>query len=85
MSERSRVLLVLLIIAAVAGGAIFYFFKIHRPAQDLKNAQEELAGWEKRYQETRACLLGKNPGSSKTSEALAIREMVGNTDDPWDR
>jgi hypothetical protein len=84
MSDRARVLLVLLIVALVGGGAIFYFFKIYRPAQDLKAAQAELDTWEKRYQETRVCLLGKTPGSSKTSEALAIREMRG-SDDPWDR
>lgn len=85
MSERARVLIVLLVVALVGGGAIFYFFKIYRPAQDLKAAREELESWEKRYQEARACLLGKTPGSSKTSEALAIREMAPPPSDPWDR
>jgi hypothetical protein len=84
MSDRARVILVLLIVALVAGGAGFYFFKVYRPAQDLKAAQAELGTWEKRYQEARVCLLGATPGSSKTSEALAIREMAPSTD-PWDR
>lgn len=82
MSDRARVVLVLLIVAAVAGGAIYYFFGIYRPSQDLKNARDEIAGWEKRFQEARECLLGKTPGSAKTSEALAIREM---SRDPWER
>jgi hypothetical protein len=85
MSDRARIILILLIVALVAGGAGFYFFKIYQPAQDLKAAQSEVNTWEKRYQETRACLLGATPGSSKTSEALAIREMAGPADDPWDR
>lgn len=66
----------------VAGGAGFYFFKIYRPAQDLKNAQQEVTGWEARWGLARDCLLGKAPGSAKTSEALAIHEM---SPDPWDR
>ncbi len=82
MSDRARVLVVLSIVALVAGGAIYYFFGIYRPAQDLQNARDEIAAWEKRFQEARECLLGKTPGSAKTSEALAIREM---TRDPWER
>jgi hypothetical protein len=69
-------------VALVAGGAGFYYFKIYGPAQALEGAQAEIAGWEARYQEARDCLLGKTPLSTKTSEALAIREMAP---DPWDR
>ena len=82
MSDRGRVALIFGAVALVAGGAGFYFFKIYGPAQELKAAQEEITRWEERYQGARACLLGKSPGSAKTSEALAIREMAP---DPWDR
>jgi hypothetical protein len=82
MSDRARVVLIFVVVGLIVGGAGFYFFKIYRPAQDLKNAQEEIAGWEQRFAAARDCLLGKSPGSAKTSEALAIREMAP---DPWDR
>jgi len=82
MSDRGRVVLIFAVVALIAGGAGFYFFKVYQPKQQLKVAQEELATWETRYQEARDCLLGKSPGSTKTSEALAIREMAP---DPWDR
>src|SRR5512138_1479552 len=82
MSDRGRVVGIVAAVALVAGGAGFYYFKIYEPGQNLKAAQAEIATWEARYQEARACLLGKSPGSPKTSEALAIREMAP---DPWDR
>ena len=82
MTERGRVLLIFGIVAAVAGAGAFYFFGIYQPAQELEVAQEQVTAWEVRYQEARGCLLGKTPGSTKTSEALAIREMAP---DPWDR
>ena len=82
MSDRGRVVLIFAIVALIAGGAGFYFFKIYQPKQQLEAAQAEIATWEARYQEARDCLLGKSPGSSKTSEALAIREMAP---DPWDK
>lgn len=82
MSDRVRVVLIFAVIALIAGGGGFYFFAVYQPAQDLKTAQEEIATWEARYQDARACLLGKTPGSTKTSEALAIREMAP---DPWER
>lgn len=82
MSDRGRVVLIFAVVALIAGGAGFYFFKIYQPQQALDAARAEIATWEARYQDARACLLGKSPGSIKTSEALAIREMAP---DPWDR
>jgi hypothetical protein len=82
MSDRGRVVLIFGVVALIAGGAGFYFFKIYQPQQALEAARTEIATWEARYQDARACLLGKSPGSIKTSEALAIREMAP---DPWDR
>jgi hypothetical protein len=82
MSDRGRAVVIFGAVALVAAGAGFYFFKIHQPAQRLEEARAEIATWEARYQDARDCLLGKTPGSSKTSEALAIREM---TPDPWER
>ena len=77
-----RVVGIFAVVLLLAGGAGFYFFKIYRPAKDLEAAQGEIAGWEKRWGMARDCLLGKAPGSAKTSEALAIHEM---SPDPWDR
>lgn len=77
-----RVVGIFAAVLLLAGGAGFYFFKIYRPAKDLEAAQDEIAAWEKRWGMARDCLLGKAPGSAKTSEALAIHEM---SPDPWDR
>jgi hypothetical protein len=81
-SERSRVVLIFAAVAAVAAGGGFYFFKVYQPAQVKKDAQEEITRWETRFTAVRDCLLGAKPGSQKTSEALAIREM---NPDPWNR
>ena len=83
-SDRTKVIVIgmfaAVVIAAVAGG--YWFFKIHQPATRLGDAQAEILAWDHRFEELRACLLGKSPGSSKVSEALAIREM---SPDPWER
>lgn len=81
-SERSRVILIFAAVAIVAAGGGYYFFKIYSPAQTKKAAQEEITRWEERFIAARSCLLGPTPASTKTSEALAIREMAP---DPWDR
>jgi hypothetical protein len=81
-SERSRVVLIFAAVAAVAAGGGFYFFKVYQPAQVKKDAQEQITRWETRFTAVRDCLLGEKPGSQKTSEALAIREM---NPDPWNR
>ena len=81
-TERSKAIPIFLVVAIVAGGAGYYFFKIYQPAQDKKAAQSEVDRWEARWKAARDCLLGPTPGSAKTSEALAIREM---NPDPWNR
>ena len=82
MSQRARVALIFTVVGLVGAGAGVYFVKVYQPAQELKAAQQEIEGWEARYQGARDCLLGKAPGSAKTSEALAIREMAP---DLWER
>jgi hypothetical protein len=77
-----RPVLIFAVVLLLAGGAGFYFFKVYTPAKELEAAQSEVTGWESRFQAARDCLLGKTPGSAKTSEALAIHEMAP---DPWDR
>src|SRR4051812_6386920 len=77
-----RVVLIFTVVLLLAGGAGYWFFKIHTPAKELQAAQGEVTAWEARFQGARDCLLGKTPGSAKTSEALAIHEMAP---DPWDR
>src|SRR6185295_19382867 len=62
-------------IVVVLGGS-FYFFKIYRPKQVKHDAQAEIVAWETRWKAVLDCVLGPTPASSKTSEALAIREMA---------
>jgi hypothetical protein len=81
-SERTRVILIFAVVAVIAGGAGFWFIKIYRPGQVRKDAQAEILGWETRWKAARDCLLGNAPASSKTAEALAIREL---SPDPWNR
>ena len=81
-SERTRVIAIFGAVAVIAGGAGFWFVKIYRPGQLRKDAQAEIAAWEQRFDQARECLLGPSPASSKTAEALAIREM---SPDPWNR
>ena len=80
MSERGRVALIFAVVGAAAAGGGYYFFKIYQPAQAQKAAQEEVTAWEARWQAARDCLMGPKPASNKTSEALAMREMLP---DPW--
>lgn len=80
MSERGRVALIFAVVGAAAAGGGYYFFKIYQPAQAKQAAQDEVTAWETRWTAARACLMGPKPASSKTSEALAIREMLP---DPW--
>ncbi|MBV8758750.1 MAG: hypothetical protein JO257_15795 [Deltaproteobacteria bacterium] len=80
MSERGRVALIFGVVGAAAVGGGYYFFKIYQPAQAKKAAQAEITAWETRWQSARDCLMGPKPASNKTSEALAMREMLP---DPW--
>ena len=82
MSERGRVVLIFAAVGVVAAGGGFYFFKVYQPAQARKAAQDEIVAWEARWQQARDCLMGPKPASSKTSEALAMRELLP---DPWQR
>jgi hypothetical protein len=81
-SERTRIGIIFAVVAVVVGGGAFYFFKIYQPKHALAGAQDEIATWETRWAAARSCLLGGTPGSSRTSEALAIHEL---SPDPWDR
>lgn len=80
MSERGRVALIFAVVGAAAAGGGYYFFKVYQPAQAKKAAQDEVTAWEARWQAARDCLMGPKPASNKTSEALAMREMLP---DPW--
>ena len=80
MSERGRVALIFAVVGAAAAGGGYYFFKIYQPSQAKKAAQQEITAWETRWQAARDCLMGPKPASNKTSEALAMREMLP---DPW--
>jgi hypothetical protein len=83
-SDRTKVIVIAMFaavaVAAIAG--IYWFVKIHQPAERLGDAQAEILAWDARWIQMRSCLLGASPGSSKVSEALAIREL---SPDPWER
>jgi hypothetical protein len=82
-SESGRAIGIFAALALLAGGAGYYFLKVYRPKAMLRDAQDEILAWEKtRWTDARACLLGPTPGSSRTSEALAMREL---SPDPWNR
>jgi hypothetical protein len=81
-SERTRVIAIFAAVGVIAGGAGLWFVKIYHPGQLRKDAQAEVLAWETRWGAARDCLLGASPGSAKTAEALAIREL---SPDPWNR
>lgn len=82
MSEKRRIALIFGTVAVLAGAGLFYFIKIYQPKQKQQAAQTEIAAWETRFNEARACLLGPAPASGRSGEALAVREM---SPDPWNR
>lgn len=79
---RTKVILLFAAVVALGAGGIIYFLTVHEPKQRLADAQAEIEAWDSRWFAARDCLLGSTPGSSKLSEALAIREM---SPDPWER
>jgi hypothetical protein len=81
-NDRTKLFILLGVITALAAGGIFWFLKVHQPKQRIADAQAQIATWDARYAALRECLFGKTPGSSKLSEALAIREL---SPDPWER
>jgi hypothetical protein len=82
-SETGRVIGIFAALVVVAAGGGYYFFGVYRPKAMVRDAQAEITDWEQtRWTDARSCLLGPTPGSSKTSEALAMREL---SPDPWDR
>lgn len=81
-SERSRAFIIFGVVAVVAAGAGYTFFKVYQPRKAKQAAQAEVDAWEVKWKAARDCLLGPDPLSAKTSEALALREM---NPDPWNR
>ena len=80
-SERGRAIVIFAAVAVVAAAGGYYFFGVYRPKEMKSDARDEVAAWEQRWSAASACLLGAEPGSPKTSEALAIHEL---SPDPWD-
>ncbi|HVK89754.1 MAG TPA: hypothetical protein VM513_36785 [Kofleriaceae bacterium] len=81
MNDRARLALILGGIAAVVGGAV-YILKVHLPNRERGIAQGEIEAWEQRLTAARTCLLGANPASSDSAEALSVREL---SPDLWDK
>ncbi|HEY4244170.1 MAG TPA: hypothetical protein VGM88_30365 [Kofleriaceae bacterium] len=82
MNDRAKIGIIIGTVAALTIGGGVWFFAIHNPAARRADAQAEIARWESRWADARKCLLGNAPRSTKTGEALAIRELEP---DPWDR
>src|SRR5687767_10795839 len=79
---KTKVILMFAAVVVLSIGGIVYFKMVHEPNQRIADAQEEIRAWDGRWIAARDCLLGTTPGSSKVSEALAIREL---SNDPWER
>lgn len=81
-SDRTKVILIFAAVGVALAGGLVYFFKVHKPKSELKDAQSEILAWDAKWTALRGCLLGPQPGSSKLAEALSIREL---SPDPWER
>ena len=77
-----RVIGIVTALVVLLGGIGYYFVGVLMPARRLRFAREEIERWETRWIAANECVLGSSPASSKTREALAVREMLP---DPWDR
>ncbi len=82
MSDKSRIALIFGIPAVLLVGGLYYFFKIHQPKQEQGKAADEVLAWEARLDGVHRCLFGDKPASSRSAEALAVRELAP---DVWDR
>src|SRR3954471_22024940 len=82
MSDKGRIAAIFGAAALLAGGGLYYFFKIYQPKQERGAASHEIEAWELRLREVQTCLFGDKPASSRSGEALAVRELAP---DPWDR
>ncbi|CAN5891607.1 hypothetical protein BH11MYX3_BH11MYX3_28950 [soil metagenome] len=82
MSDKTRIAVIFGAAVVLAGGGLYYFFKVYQPKQERGVAATEIEAWEQRLDQVRLCLLGPTPASSKSGEALAIRELAP---DVWDR
>lgn len=79
---KAAVLAIIGVAAIALIGGTYYLIAIYLPAQKRDQARGEIARWEERFAEARACLLGDAPASSDLRQALAIRELAP---DPWNR
>jgi hypothetical protein len=82
MSDKSRIALIFGIPALLVIGGLYYYFKIHQPKQDRSKAADEILAWEARLGSVHRCLFGDKPASSRSAEALAVRELAPAE---WDR
>ncbi len=82
MSEKSRIAVIFGAAVVLASGGLYYFFKVYQPEQERGAAAVEIEAWEQRLDQVRLCLLGPTPASSRSGEALAVRELAP---DVWDR
>ncbi|HLL25711.1 MAG TPA: hypothetical protein VK427_26420, partial [Kofleriaceae bacterium] len=80
-NDRTKVILMFGAVAVAAVVGIYYYFGIYAPNQRLADARSEIIEWDARWSAARGCLLRTAPGSSKVSEALAMREL---SSDPWE-
>jgi hypothetical protein len=79
---RTQVIAVVGGLALAAGGAGYFLFGVYLPGKARQVVQAGVEDWQARWDAARGCLLGPTPASSRTSEAVTLREL---SPDPWDR
>lgn len=77
MSQRARAVAGVGIVAAVLGSGAAYLLAVHRPAQALAAARAEIAAWELRWADARACIVGRVAASPSLEEAIAVHRLAG--------
>lgn len=79
---KAAVLAIIGLAAIALIGGTYYLIAIYLPGQKRDQARGEIARWEARFAEARACLLGETPAASELRQALAIRDLAP---DPWNQ
>ena len=85
MSDKTRIAVVLGTIGLSGAAGLGYFVKVYLATQKSTASRAEVTAWEERLTAARTCLLGPDPASGKSSEAIAVRELSARRPAAWSR